>query len=67
MAEQILRCPYCILNGQPRPMLLRPVWTICTQCGHIVMPQYADFKCSCRECLERPATQGPPWISGHRQ
>jgi hypothetical protein len=53
MAEQILRCPYCILNGQPRPMLQRPVWSTCEQCGHIVMPQYAQFKCSCLKCLER--------------
>jgi rubrerythrin len=33
-------------------MLQRPVWFICDQCGHIVIPEDPDFKCACRKCLE---------------
>jgi hypothetical protein len=51
MTEQIVRCPYCILDDQFRPMLQRSVWFICEQCGHTVIPEDPDFKCSCRECL----------------
>jgi hypothetical protein len=52
MAEQKVRCPYCILGDQLRPMLQRPAWFVCEQCGHTVIPEDSDFKCSCRKCLE---------------
>jgi rubrerythrin len=52
MAEQILRCPYCILGNDFRPMLQRPDWYVCEQCGHTVIPVDPEFKCSCRKCLE---------------
>jgi hypothetical protein len=52
MAEKLVRCPYCILGDNSRPMLQRPVWFICDQCGHIVIPEDPDFKCACRKCLE---------------
>jgi hypothetical protein len=52
MAEQIVRCPYCMPGDQGGPMLQRPGWLICEQCGHIVIPEDPDFKCSCRDCLK---------------
>jgi hypothetical protein len=52
MAEQIVRCPYCILGDQSGPMLQRPEWFICEQCGHVVIPDDSDFKCCCRNCLK---------------
>ena len=52
MDEKILRCPYCVVGDQLRPMLQRPVWFICEQCGHTVIPEDRDFRCSCRKCLE---------------
>jgi hypothetical protein len=52
MAEQIVRCPYCILDDQFRLMLQRPAWYVCERCGHTVIPDDPEFKCSCRKCLE---------------
>jgi hypothetical protein len=51
MAEQIVRCPYCMLGDQGKPMLQRPTWCVCEQCGHTVIPDDPGFKCSCRKCL----------------
>ena len=50
MAEQIVRCPYCLLGDQFRPLLERPAWSICENCGHSMIPDDPDFKCSCRNC-----------------
>lgn len=50
MAEQIVRCPYCVLGDQFRSMLQRPGWLICEQCGHVAIPEDPDFRCSCRNC-----------------
>jgi hypothetical protein len=52
MAEQIVRSPYCMLGDQNAPMLRRPAWFICEQCGHIVILEDLEFKCSCRDCLK---------------
>jgi hypothetical protein len=52
MADQIVRCPYCMLGDQSKPMLQRPDWYVCEQCGHTVIPEDPDFKCSCRDCLK---------------
>ena len=52
MTEKIVRCPYCVLDDQSKPMSERPAWFICEQCGHTVIPEDPDFKCSCRECLK---------------
>jgi hypothetical protein len=52
MAEQIVRCPYCILGNDFRPLQHRPDWYVCEQCGHTVIPVDPEFKCSCRKCLE---------------
>jgi len=51
MAAQIVRCPYCILGDQGKPMLQRPTWYVCEQCGHTVIPDDPGFKCSCRKCI----------------
>jgi hypothetical protein len=51
MAEQI-RCPYCILGELSRPMLQRPNWFICEQCGHIVLLEDPNFRCSCDNCVK---------------
>jgi hypothetical protein len=32
MADQIVRCPYCMLSDQPNQMLQRPDWYVCEQC-----------------------------------
>ena len=40
------------LRDRFRPMLQRPAWFICEQCGHVVIPEDSDFKCSCHNCLK---------------
>jgi hypothetical protein len=47
MAEQVVRCPYCVLGDHFRPMLQRPEWYVCEQCGHTMIPDDPEFKCSC--------------------
>jgi len=51
MVEQIVRCPYCILGDDFRPMLPKPGgWFICQKCGHTAQPGDPDFKCFCQKC-----------------
>jgi DNA-directed RNA polymerase subunit RPC12/RpoP len=52
MVEQIVRCPYCVLDNELRPMLQRPDWYVCEQCGHTVIPDDPEFKCSCEHCTQ---------------
>jgi hypothetical protein len=53
MAEEIVRCPYCVLDDHFRPMLRRPEgWFVCQKCGHTAMPEKPEFKCFCRKCGE---------------
>ena len=53
MAEQIVRCPYCVLGNEFRPMVQRSQgWFICLSCGHTAMPEKPDFKCFCKKCGE---------------
>jgi hypothetical protein len=55
MAEIVVRCPYCSQAPDFGPMLQRPDWIICEKCGHVVIHDEPDFKCSCRNCLKRAA------------
>jgi len=52
MTEQVVRCPYCLLGDEFRPMRQRPEWFICEQCGHVLLPGDEDFKCACGRCTE---------------
>ncbi len=52
MPEQIVRCPYCVLGDEFRPMLQRPGWFICEQCGHTLLLGDSEFKCQCLKCQE---------------
>jgi hypothetical protein len=40
-----------MLSDEQKQMLQRPCWHLCEQCGHTVIPEDKDFKCSCRNCL----------------
>jgi DNA-directed RNA polymerase subunit RPC12/RpoP len=50
MAEQIIRCPYCVLVDRFSPMLQRPAWFICSKCGHTAIPDKPEFRCFCQKC-----------------
>jgi hypothetical protein len=53
MAEQVVRCPYCVVGGVFRPMLVLPEgWFLCKKCGHTTVPGKPEFKCFCQKCGE---------------
>jgi NADH pyrophosphatase NudC (nudix superfamily) len=53
MTEEVVLCPYCVLDKHSRPMLRKPeAWFICSKCGHTAMPEKRDFKCFCQKCGE---------------
>jgi hypothetical protein len=42
--DKLPRCPYCVLDGQFRPMqILENGRQICENCGHIVFPNDEAF------------------------
>lgn len=55
MTEQmIVRCPYCVLGDNFRPMLAKDGgWFVCQKCGHSAMPGKPDFECYCQKCGEK--------------
>lgn len=49
--ERILRCPYCMVGGEFRPMVARiEGWFQCESCGHNAMPLDPGFQCACARC-----------------
>ena len=53
MADQIVRCPHCVLDDHFRPMLSTPKGLfICTKCGHSANPEKPEFKCFSQKCGE---------------
>ena len=51
MPEETIFCPYCILGDNLCPMLERPDWFICEQCGHTLLPGDPEFRCRCQNCM----------------
>jgi hypothetical protein len=46
--EAILRCAYCRLGNEFRPMIMRAEgWCQCEGCGHNAMPLDPEFRCTC--------------------
>jgi hypothetical protein len=59
-AEPIIRCPYCRLGNEFRPMTLRiEGWLQCENCGHNTMPMDPEFKCTCSKCAPAQPTNFP--------
>jgi len=52
MSEQVVRCPFCVLGDDFRPMLEKPDWFICEQCGHTLLTGDPEFKCRCANCVK---------------
>jgi hypothetical protein len=53
MAEQIIRCPYCVLGDDLGPTLPRAEgWFICPKCGHTAISEKPEFRCFCQKCGE---------------
>jgi hypothetical protein len=63
MAEQIVRCPYCMLGDQGKPMLQRPTWYVCERCGHALTR--SDGNPLIRFMTKPPEYAGKPQMSAH--
>ena len=51
MAEESVRCPYCVFGDEFRPMLRRAEgWFICELCYHVVLPDDPGFRCAGENC-----------------
>jgi DNA-directed RNA polymerase subunit RPC12/RpoP len=47
----IVRCPYCILGLEFRPMVAHVDGRyICNKCGHTTHPRDAKYECHCTKC-----------------
>lgn len=46
-----VRCPYCVLGVEFRPMIAHVNGTyICNKCGHTTRPSDSEYRCGCRNC-----------------
>jgi hypothetical protein len=57
MSQEIIRCPYCVLGSEFRPMVQSNLWSpnesfLCLNCGHAATPADPYAKCACSRCLE---------------
>lgn len=60
MLQEVIRCPYCVLGSEFRPMLRRSKKTfLCLTCGHTSSADDPHSKCSCNRCrkMNRVANQ----------
>jgi hypothetical protein len=61
MHEPILRCAYCRLGNEFRPLIIRAEgWLQCESCGHNAMPLDPAFKCKCASCEGHTSPLIPP-------
>ena len=62
-AEPIIRCPYCKVANEFRPMAERiEGWFRCENCGHNAMPLDAEFKCASSKCTASQSHRFPDWL-----
>jgi len=60
MPQEIVRCPYCVLGNEFRPMfqptsrstVRRSKKFVCINCGHATTPDAPYAKCACPKCQE---------------
>jgi hypothetical protein len=51
MSDEIVRCPYCVLGSEFRPMFRQSKdWFVCASCGHMATLSNPHLKCSCDRC-----------------
>jgi late competence protein required for DNA uptake (superfamily II DNA/RNA helicase) len=50
---QTVRCPFCVLGDDFRPMVSHRDGTyVCDRCGHMTHPSDALYNCTCPKCVE---------------
>jgi len=51
MAQEIVRCPFCVQDSEFRPMLRRSKKSyVCVGCGHLSSLSYPYLRCTCPGC-----------------
>jgi hypothetical protein len=51
MTQNVVRCPYCVLSSEFRPMVAHVDGRfICNKCGHITRAGDTNYKCNCPNC-----------------
>jgi hypothetical protein len=51
--ETTVRCPYCVLGCEFRPMVAHLDGRyICNRCGHVTRPDDKSYECHCPRCLK---------------
>ncbi len=51
MSQAVVRCPYCVLGSEFRPMFPRTKKTfVCVSCGHAATAGEPHAKCPCSRC-----------------
>jgi len=51
MAQDVVRCPYCVSSDEFRPMIAHVDGRfICNKCGHICRPRDLGHRCKCPNC-----------------
>jgi len=49
--QEIVRCPFCVLRDEFRPMVAHIDGRyICDKCGHITLPRNRQYECRCPKC-----------------
>ncbi len=50
---EVIRCPYCVENGNFKAMALQSGedWYLCDSCGHLSLPSNPLFHCTCGKCV----------------
>jgi len=60
MPQEIVRCPYCVLGNEFRPMFRSTTCSttrrakkfLCVSCGHTASPNAPYSRCACPKCQE---------------
>ena len=53
MPQEIIRCPYCVLDSEFRPMFGKSAKLfVCLSCGHTATPDEPHEKCPCPRCCQ---------------
>lgn len=53
MSQETVRCPYCVLGGDFRPMFRRSDQSfVCVGCGHVTAPEDPYLRCGCSRCAQ---------------
>ena len=61
MTQPVVRCPYCALGEEFRPMVAHVDGRfICSKCGHTAGPKGKFYECRCFKCVRLNAAALEP-------